>query len=158
MSRHPTLTCSDCQHTAPVHEFPCDRDGLAHVHRCPACDLIVIRDGLPVNGASASFQRVHTLPITADLRNAQPDIQNTIPIIGYIDATNPDLTIHSPLLEKWAKTANTWFFAGPDQYVRNGVTGQLYLVEQDPKTHEPTGELIPLDAVSNDRGGDPCPT
>ncbi len=108
MARHPTLTCPTCRQPTPVHEFPEGRDEVSHFRRCPNCDLIVERDARPVNGARAGFQRIHSLPIPADLRNARnlpDDVQTAIPIVGYIDATTPDCTIHSPILEKWAKTA-----------------------------------------------------
>jgi hypothetical protein len=80
------------------------------------------------------------------MNNIQP--QPTIPIAGYIDATTPDLTVHSPVLEAWAKTTPILFWVGTNEYMYNRVMGQLYLVERDPETREPTGELIPVDAVS----------
>jgi hypothetical protein len=108
MARYPTLTCPTCRQPAPVREFPEGRDDVSHFRRCPNCGRIVERDARPVNGARTGFQRIHTLPIPADLRNARnlpDDIQATIPIIGYVDATTPDCVIHSPILEKRARTA-----------------------------------------------------
>ncbi len=76
------------------------------------------------------------------------DEQTTFVVIGYIDASTHDLAMYSPLLEEWAKTASTLFWVGSNEYLRSGVSGQLYLVEKDPETRAPTGELIPVDTVS----------
>jgi hypothetical protein len=160
MSRHANLTCPGCQHTAPVHEFLCDRDGRLYAHHCLACELIPIHDGLLLDGASPGFQLVHALSLPADLQSTRRilgDIQGTIPLVSYIDAITPDPVIHGLILEELARIAPALFWVGNNAYLRNGVTGQLYLVERDPETGEPTGKLIPVDAVSNDPGGSLCP-
>ena len=72
------------------------------------------------------------------------DKQTTFVVIGYIDASTPDLAVHSPLLEAWSKTAPILFWVGTNEYMYNRVGGQLYQVERDPETREPTSERSPL--------------
>ncbi len=65
------------------------------------------------------------------------DIQFTIPIVGYIDATTPDLTVHSPILEGWARTAPTLLWMGANECVcsqpemKQYVTQNLTALRQD---------------------------
>ena len=74
MARHPTLTCSDCGHTAAVHLCPPGRNGRVPIRRCPACSLIIPRDGRPANDAREGYQHIqthiHTLIVPADQREA----------------------------------------------------------------------------------------
>lgn len=66
------------------------------------------------------------------------DTQSTIiPIIGYIDATTPDLTVHSPLLEGWARTVPALFQMGANGHVctqaemKQHVAQNLLALRQD---------------------------
>jgi hypothetical protein len=66
------------------------------------------------------------------------DTQSTIiPIIGYVDATTPDLTIHSPVLEEWARAAPALFRMGDNECVcsqpemKQYVTQNLTALRQD---------------------------
>ncbi len=65
------------------------------------------------------------------------DTQFTIPIVGYIDATTPDLSVHSPILEGWARTAPTLLWMGANECVctqaemKQYVTQNLTALRQD---------------------------
>ena len=66
------------------------------------------------------------------------DTQSTIiPIIGYIDATTPDLTVHSPILETWVGTGPALFRMGANGHVctqaemKQHVAQNLLALRQD---------------------------
>ena len=65
------------------------------------------------------------------------DIQSIIPIVGYIDATTPDLSVHSPILEGWARTVPALFQMGVNEHVctqaemKQHVAQNLLALRQD---------------------------
>ncbi len=75
------------------------------------------------------------------------DTQSTIiPIIGYIDATTPDLSVHSPILEGWAGTIPTLFRMGANGHVcsqaemKQYVAQNLLALRQDLEQELDTGD------------------
>ncbi len=57
------------------------------------------------------------------------DIQSIIPIVGYIDATTPDLIMYSPILEGWARTVPTLFRMGANEHVCTQAEMKQYVAQ-----------------------------